>query len=371
MDESVERFYEVWKKAYLRHNCADIEQYYILDNEDVDKNERFKSICVSEGQGYGMLITVLMAGYDKDAHSIYDGLYKFVKSHPSKSSANLMAWSVLNGCVTNTRHDNQSSATDGDFDIALSLLMASAQWGDSGSINYKEEALKTLASILKHEINHRKHTVLLGDANVPEDDDYNDIRSSDFMPDHLHVFNNFLPDKAWLQTQKQMYIILHKLQKQYSPNAGLFSDFIVYKKGRYYPAPPNYLESKYDGHFYYNACRVPFRIALDKLMFGNRQADTLLEKFNDWIQSACQNNIDKITYGYYLNGAKIKKGYTTVPSFVCPIAISAMIDPENQEWLNDLWKYIAEEFEFKDYNYYDNTLQMLSMIIISGNYWLP
>lgn len=371
MDKSVEKFYEIWKKAYLRHNCADVQQYYILDDEDVEKSERFRSICVSEGQGYGMLITVLMAGYDSNAHAIYDGMYKFVKAHPSKASANLMAWSILNGCVTNVKHDNQSSATDGDFDIALSLLMASAQWGDSGTINYKAEALKMLAAILKHEINQRKHTILLGDANVPEDYDYNDIRSSDFMPAHLHVFNQYLPDKMWLQTQKQTYSILHKIQTQYSPKAGLVPDFIVYRKGKYLPATPNYLESKYDGHFYYNACRVPLRVALDRLLFSNKQADTLLGRFNDWIQDACQNNIDKITYGYYLNGTKIKKGYTTVPSYVCPIAVSAMLNSENQEWLNDLWRYIADEFEFKDYNYYDNTLQMLSMIILSGNYWLP
>ncbi|WP_262886810.1 hypothetical protein [Mucilaginibacter humi] len=38
------------------------------------------------------------------------------------------------------------------------------------------------------------------------------------------------------------------------------------------------------------------------------------------------------------------------------------------EWLNHVWDYLAG-FKLKDYDYYDNSIKLLDMIIMSGNYW--
>jgi len=282
-----------------------------------------------------------------------------------------MSWSILNNCVTNKQHDNQSSAADGDFDIALSLLMAGVQWGNEGAINYKAEAILMLQAILKEEINPKTHTILLSNANISDDYDFCDIRTSDFMPDHLTVFNKYLPNKAWIEALNETYRIFQHIEKEYSPKAGLLPDFIIYRNNMYTPAKANYLESRYDGDYYFNACRVPMRVAVDKLLLGNSQADTILHTFNDWIQNTTDNNVDKIVSGYYLNGTRIGKEDTNIPSFVCPLAISSMLmDSTNQEWLNDCWDTI-QDFDFKDYQYYDNSVEMLSLLILTGNYWLP
>jgi len=385
LDKSVEIFYNRWKQSYVRNNCSDPKEYYVYDDEDMEPGDTFQSICVSEGQGYGMVITVLMAGFDKDARTIFDGMYRFYKAHPSANNPYLMSWSILKNCETNKKDGNQTSASDGDFDIALSLLMASIQWGNEGTINYHDEALKMLDAILKYEINPKMNTILMSNDNHPEiyekdmkyyeshpsDYDYNDLRSSDFMPVQLRVFNNYLPNKAWLYVLEKTYKIIGQLQDEYSPKAGLIPDFIVFREKKYQPAPSNYLESKNDGNYYYNACRVPMRIALDKLLFGNSQADSILTPINEWIQQKTGNSIDKINCGYNLNGQKIGNGINTIPAFVCPLAVSAMINSENQEWLNDMWDFTNSEFEFKDYQYYDNSLQMLSLITLSGNNWVP
>jgi endo-1,4-beta-D-glucanase Y len=371
MDNVVTAFYDQWKRAYVRNNCPDTLQYYIWDDEEGRTGNATQSVCVSEGQGYGMLIIVIMAGYDANAQKVFDGMYKFYRQHHSIKSDYLMSWSVLKDCITNSRKENNSSATDGDFDIALSLLMAGRQWGDKGKIRYYEEAVKILKAILRYEINHKSNTILLGDANTADDFDYDDIRSSDFMPAHLTTFNKYLPDKLWSKVRIKMYEIVRQIQKQFSPKTGLVPDFIVFRDGEFRPAKANYLESKYDGDYYFNACRLPMRVALDKILYGNTKANTLLDQFNEWIQDKTGNNIDNIKWGYHLDGQTVDKEGETIPSFVCPMAVSAMIDPENQEWLNDLWNYITKEFEFKDYRYYDNTLQMLSLLILSGNYWQP
>jgi len=369
MDKSTSAFYNIWKKAYVKHDCADKKQYYVLNDEENVKGKG-TTICVSEGQGYGMQIMVLMAGYDKDAKTIYDGMFKFVKMHPSGKSQHLMSWSILEGCITNTYNNNNTSATDGDLDIALSLLMADNQWGSKGEINYRDEALKMLAAILKHEINYNNHTILLGDDNTKDDEDYNDLRTSDFMPAHLRVFNKFYPNNEWINVIDKTYNIFEKIQSEYSPKYGLLPDFIVFKDGKYIPAKANYLESKYDGGYYYNACRIPFRIAIDYLIFGDNRSKKILDPLCDWIQDKTANNVDKICAGYHLNGESIIGHNYAVPAFVCPFAIGAMVNNQNQEWVNDCWDTIAD-FEFPDYKYFDNSIQMLSLLIISGNYWLP
>ena len=47
-----------------------------------------------------------------------------------------------------------------------------------------------------------------------------------------------------------------------------------------------------------------------------------------------------------------------------------MASPENQEWLNKLWDYVTR-FKLKDFDYYDNSIKMINLIILSGNYWAP
>jgi len=49
--------------------------------------------------------------------------------------------------------EGADSATDGDLDIAYALLLADNQWGSSGSVDYKAEALAVLSDILDKEVN--------------------------------------------------------------------------------------------------------------------------------------------------------------------------------------------------------------------------
>ena len=119
MDDSVRSFYNNWKERYINDDSGE-GQYYIWVEGSVGNKK-----CVSEGQGYGMIIVALMAGYDTAAQHIYDGLFHYYKVHPSKNSPFLMAWAQ-----TNTFKDvDRSSATDGDIDIAYSLLLGRCPMG--------------------------------------------------------------------------------------------------------------------------------------------------------------------------------------------------------------------------------------------------
>lgn len=373
-DKAVTSFYDAWKKKYVKNDCSDPNLYYIFTDEGDKLAAGPSVVCVSEGQGYGMMIMPLMAGYDKDAQHIYDGMFRFVVQHPTAKSKDLMSWSIASGCATNhhktsDEYDN-TSATDGDLDIALSLFMADAQWGSKGAINYKAEGIKRVKAILNFEVNKQKHTLLLGDANDPGDFDFFDIRTSDFMPTHLKVFNKYLPNPEWQKVVDRTYQIFSEMQAKYSPKAGLIPDFIIYRNKKYTPAKPNYLEGDTDGQYFYNACRVPLRIGLDYIVNGDVRAQKFLTPLCHFFKAKTKGNVKNMYAGYYLNGKAIPKYYYVVPSFMSTLSVGSMAVAGTQNWVNDCWDFVST-FKTKDFQYYDNTVHMLSLIIMSGNYWLP
>lgn len=359
LDDSVRSFYIQWKASYLKKSdCSD--SYYIRA-ENAGKN----NICVSEGQGYGMMIVAWMAGYDTAAQSVFNGLFRYYREHPSKRNPYLMSWAQTKDC----EKFEESSAADGDIDIAFSLLLADAQWTSMGTINYAEEAKHIINAIREQEINEKVFTILESNSIEYDSPDYSDMRSSDFIPAELRAFM-FTGDTSWSRVLDNNYKLFGYLQKTYSKETGLVPDFIQDINTQPKPAKKFYLESKHDGVYNYNACRVPWRIATDYIIHGDRRAKQFVKPINKWIQETTDNNPDNISAGYTLDGNDLKTRNFEALSFICPFAIAAMVDSKNQEWLNKLWNYIIH-FKLNDFDYYDNSIKMLNLIILSHNYWTP
>ncbi len=357
LDNEVGSFYKQWKKRFIKNVPGKTESYVRF--EGVDKKQ-----CVSEGQGYGMVIVALMAGYDPSAKATYDNLFRYYKSHPDKRSKYLMAWAQF----TNGKSSDGTSATDGDMDIAYSLLLADKQWGSKGAINYLQAGKDMINDIMALDINHKTWSILLCDGIEPESKDYFDTRSSDFMPAHFKAFQQATGDTRWGKIIDEGYKLFGYMQNKYSPEAGLIPDFIVNINKKAKPAPPHFLESAYDGQYNYNACRDPWRIATDYLLTGDKRSKTIVDKINRWIRQTTNNDTYNLGAGYTLNGNDIKGRNFEALSFIAPFAVSAMVDQKNQAWLNKVWDYTVA-FKLKDFDYYDNTIKLLDMIIVSGNYW--
>ncbi|MDP4130424.1 MAG: glycosyl hydrolase family 8 [Bacteroidota bacterium] len=360
MDGQVLHFYQSWKKQYI-HASPGVDQAYVFFKEEGSNLQ-----SVSEGQGYGMLITALMAGADPVAQGTFDSLYRYVLAHPSKPDSPLMAWSQF----YNNRNKDQTSATDGDMDIAYALLLAHEQWGSAGKYNYLADARYMIHSIMKYEINQNSYSILLSDAVEFDSGDYFDMRSSDFMPLHCKMFELATADPQWNKVVDNNYKLFQHLQEGYSPDAGLIPDFIIHINKTARPAHPGYLESRYDGCYNYNACRVPLRIATDYLLTGDKRSIEMLNKINYWIRQTTSDNPDNISAGYTLDGKDIGSRNYEALSFIGPLAVAAMVNSKNQKWLNSIWDYLLN-FKLNDFDYYDNSLKMLSLLIISGNYWDP
>jgi endoglucanase len=362
LDASVQSFYTAWKQAYLKAGCV-AGQYYV---EYINGT----NICVSEGQGYGMVITAHMAGYDALAQTYFDGLYKWYKTHPSTINAALMNWQQGTGCVSN----GNDAATDGDLDIAYALLLAHRQWGSAGTINYLTEATTIINAIKTAELYPTANTVALGDW-APTDPKYNDdTRPSDFMYDHFVSFNAFTNDTIWNTVNNNCYNLINTIQTNYSSATGLIPDFIEDVDGTPHPAVSSataiYLEDANDGQFYYNACRVPWHLGTSYLINGDIRAKNASDKINTWIKTHTTNTVANIRAGYKLSGANITGNNYQDIAFIAPLGVAACVSTTNQAWLNDLWTYIINE-PIAGNDYYQNTIKMLCMLSISQNYFPP
>ena len=95
LSEETISYYAEWKETYLRKNpyVKDEDQYYVFYGEETyAQAQETVPVTVSEAHGYGMLIEVMMADYDSEAHAVFDGMYRYYQAHLSEIGPHLMAW---------------------------------------------------------------------------------------------------------------------------------------------------------------------------------------------------------------------------------------------------------------------------------------
>ncbi|MEH6421169.1 glycosyl hydrolase family 8 [Pseudomonas sp. CGJS7] len=354
-DQSTASFYRAWKQRYLVAGCK-AGEYRVKASTDT-------AYVVSEGQGYGMLITVMMAGNDPEAQTLFDGLHRYNRGHPSGGNPALLSWAQDSSCRNVA---GNSSASDGDLDIAYALLLADAQWGSAGAINYASEARKVIAAIRSSTIHPNNKLVHLGDWVSPGSaHQYNATRSSDWMLGHFRSFGAKLGDSYWTGVLDAHQNLLARMQSTYAPNTGLLPDFIVNTTGTPRPAEVDFLEGENDGIYGWNAGRVPWRIGIDAAVSGDSRSRTAARKLNQWAKAKSGNNPNNLRSVYKLDGNHTGN-YNSV-FFTAPFAVAATVDTD-QAWLDKLWSYMANGGAS---DYYGDSVKLLSMLAVSNNWIRP
>lgn len=357
LDQAVVKTYNAWKSAFVKKNCGN--GWYEVISPDADH------LYVAEAQGYGMVITATMAGADPDAKTVFDGMVKYVLAHPSVNNSNLLAAEQNSSCKS---VDGSDSATDGDLDVAFGLLLADKQWGSSGTYNYKDLAVKRINAIKKSEVNPTTHLMLLGDWSDSGESHYWMTRSSDWMLDHFRAFKKATGDSTWDTVRTAHQKLITDQQSKYASGTGLLADFVVNTNGTAKPASGEVLEGPNDGDYAWNACRDPWRIGADAVTSGDSASLASARKLNSWIKSKTGGDPGKIVTGYRLNGAAFDSGHDM--AFTAPFVVTALTDSGSQAWLDALWKKISGTAIDPDL-YYGGSVQLQSMIVASGNYWVP
>lgn len=351
MNKSITDLYDYYKSGNLKSYGSN--QYYIEASGNGSGGDQ--SLTISEAHGYGMIIFALMAGYDTNAQEYFDGMYYFFKDWTSSYNDYLMSW--IAGNVSNT-----NSATDGDMDIAYALILADLQWGSNGSINYLQAAKDMINyGIKEYDMSTSTYRVMLGDW----DRNQYTTRSSDWMTGHLRAFGDVTEDSFWNSAVSEVYTLISEITSAYSPNTGLMPDFIAGADPYPDETGGGTGESNAD-QYWYNACRYPWRIALDYAHNQAPEAQAATSKLLGWLRGATSGDASNIKGGYSLSGSALSSYSDLV--FIAPFAAGAITDSANQSFLNDMWSYIKDKTGSDEYAL---ALNMLSMLLISGNWWSP
>jgi endo-1,4-beta-D-glucanase Y len=357
IDAAVVSLYNKWKTNFL----VSAGSYGLAVKASADYP------YVSEGQGYGMELIVVMAGADPSAQSSFDGILKYVLAHPSSINPNLHA-SEQNASFVSV--NGRDSATDGDLSIAYALLQADRQWGSAGTYNYKQLAVTRINAIKASEMNPKTYLPTLGDWDTAGGSYYNTTRPSDLMIDHFRAFKAATNDPFWDSAVTAAQNLIAQQQNSYAPSTGLIADFVVNTNTTPAPAPANFLEGRTDGQYAYNSVRVPWHLGVDAAVYGDAVSRAEAQKITAWFRTKTGDDPSKVVSGYKLDGTPVVTYLD--PEFVATLGPAAMGNSANQAWLDKIWSYtVAQSQTSAAKNYYSASLMLQSMIVMSGNYWTP
>lgn len=394
LDEKVLAAYKVFEEKYFKSVPGKDQMYldYIYDEREDPEATWVKrnAITVSEAHGYAMVILTNIANMDLENSKAYEEkfikFYNFYKAHPSQYTESFMCWQILgrginmangSGELTEaySHPTSNSSATDGDMDIAYSLLIADNLWGSDGVVDYRKEALTIIDDLYKTCVHPEEYTLLLGDWVKNHSSDYNMklTRSSDFMMNHLKTFAT-VDEKnreGWEKVLKKTEEITLEHVEKTSGNTGLLPDFFVKENDKYIPSPGYALESEFDGDYNWNACRTSWRITRDYLTTGDETFLKTAHLIDKFIKDAANEEATGIAPGYYITkdtpGKPLPDRDYFSTSFIAPFMVTAAANPESQEWLNELWRFLSEEYPVLEDTYFGNAIRMHAYLIVSGN----
>jgi hypothetical protein len=213
---------------------------------------------------------------------------------------------------------------------------------------------------------------MLGDWVDADGEQYNEYtpRSSDFILGHFRAFGRATGDTAWQATVDACQRVVAQLQDEYSPDTGLLPDFIQpvsTADGTFRPADPGFLEGENDGSYGYNAGRDPWRLVTDGLLNGDPASRAAAGKIAAWAADFAGGDPAKIRAGYRLDGTPLPGSDYFTTFFVAPLGVAAMTDARQQQWLNTIYDAVFDVSE----DYYEDSVTLLCLLVMTGNFWDP
>lgn len=304
---------------------------------------------VSEGIAYGMLISVNMN--DK---ALFDDLWNYYAAH--RDPDGFMIWIldslgnplIINGFVIGT-----GGATDADQDAAYALILANAQWGSSGSINYLGEAVTLVNKIYQYEIDSTYHLVKSGN----EPGGIYRVNCSYFAPAYYRAFEYITGNTGWTLVRNACYSFLNFRADAIT---GLVPDWCLPNGD---PMPPCIPPYSCRFTYYYDATRTPMRIAMDYLWNGEPLAYLYCKKVSDFARTT---GAESITDEYNLSGASLGSYHSN--SFIGPFGAGALAtDISMQNFCDSLYSENIKVYD-THYSYYNSSLKMLTLLLQTGNF---
>jgi endo-1,4-beta-D-glucanase Y len=310
---------------------------------------------VSEGIGYGMLLSV-----NRGDQALFNDLWGYYNQHLDVTG--LMIWIIdsLGNPFSIGGFTADGSATDAEEDVAYSLVLAHRQWGSGGSVNYLSAATTQINKIFQYEIDS---TYFLPKSGNEPGGIYR-VNCSYFAPAYYKVFKEITNNPGWDSVVNNTYNFLSFFVLNHSISTGLVPDWCFPDGTPFTLCPPEF-PCRYT--YYYDACRTPWRIAMDYVWFGDVRALTFCSLISNFARSVGAPNIlDEYTLG----GTPL--GVYHNNAFVGPFGVGAMATPTvpvpiYQNFLDSMYAENVNTFSGR-WNYYNSSLKALTLFMQTGNF---
>lgn len=322
----MQTWFDAWKAKYPK-TCGD----GIMPTADTETTAKV------EGVGWAMITAAYMG--DKE---LFDGIYQFYKNKCTSKAGGMMGWSV-----TCDGFEDEGSATDGDLDVGFSLIVASWQWGG----DYLQEAREVIERCELLIKDCDGVSVLAAGYSGSAWGGCNETDISYYTPAFFRVFADVTGEEIWTKLADDTYILLERAAH---PTTGLVPDW------QYADGTPG-SETGRETTYRYDACRTPWRLALDYLWNGNEQAREWCTKITDWAHGVGAGNI---VDGYQLDGTPNQDATNHNMAFTGGLAVGSMCN--SSEVANAFGEEIAG---MTDSYWYNEHLGNVYLLALTGNMW--
>ncbi len=348
-----------WNQLFYGDNDTQRVYYPVEPNmayiKDIGSND-----VRSEGMSYGMMIAVQLDKKDE-----FDALWKWAKTymqHKSGPRKNYFPWHLkTDGTIL-----DPNPASDGEEWFVMSLLFASARWGNgTGIYNYKAEAQALLDTMLNKEpVYDENNRKLTGMFNKKEKQIvFVPIGSAaDYTDPSYHLPHFYELWGRWADKDNQFWFSAASTSRQFlkkaaHPKTGLIPDYAWFDGT---PADPC---NRGHNAFRFDAWRVAMNIAVDYAWFAKdnwaaAQSNRLLDFFH-------AEGINKYVNQYALDGTKLSNDRSAGLISMNAVACLASTNKNRIDFVQELWNL---PIPIGKWRYYDGMLYMMALLQVSGNF---
>ena len=324
---------------------------------------KFRGCTVSEGIGYGMLISA-MQGDEPTFVTLWNYSRAFRAYNGNQP---LTPW------ITFSFHFNEidlGSATDADLDIATSLIL---MYLKTTNVAYLNDALVIAGGIWDKEVKDNK--LLSGDTRMWDGTKGPIVYNlSYFSPVALRLFAKYDTAHNWTAVLDAMYSYMAAIQ---AAGTGVFPDWSTETSS---VNPPNDAAgNEKSGFTYYTfnkeSVRIPWRIAWDYYWFQDPRALAVLQTLNQFITSRAGNDPTSaalaVNYSWNLSIGPDNTRNTAVPAQWLAAWCATGIGT-NSTWLESCTKALnGKTVSTPASSYFPDILLVMYSQLLNGQYTRP
>ena len=314
-DAQLQAEYAAWKAAHVEA-CSNGSSVVVTERD-----------VGSEGIGYGMLLAAAMSD-----QALFDGFWKYYQDHLDNDG--LMNWTT--SVCEAPGNNNKNAATDADLDVAMALVQAAARWPSAGYLA-KAQALTSKIIQFESETCDGRRVLRPGDA-YGGCSDPNDqrINPSYFSPGYYKVFAHYFSDQAssWIALADGSYQLFAIYQARMS---NLVPDW----------SAPDGSDKGYS--YWYDACRTPWRVAVDYAWTGDTRAKTFMQNVSSWVDE---------------NGGLPKAAQQQNSAFIGAFALAGGYEQGKFDGYVSAWLGAPVD----DTPYFQGTLRVLYLLVAAGKF---